>query len=154
MPGAIRWRKCAEALRHITAGSKVYSDSGDLSGLANQYQLEGSYRPPAEGGNSYCATCNILVLSSGLPSFDSDNVGSVTGLASVSATDAVGMAEGIAGKELHDRSRGDTPRRTSLDTHSDICQGQTISGLSKARGICPDIPSMEGSFLMAGQGRS
>ncbi|MDD0645547.1 hypothetical protein PTA92_24025, partial [Shigella sonnei] len=85
-------------------------------------------------------TCNILVLSSGLPSFDSDNVGSVTGLVSaVSATDAVGTAEGITGKSYMIGRVGDTPRYTSLDTHSDICQGQTISGLSKARGICPDI---------------
>ncbi|MEX7640953.1 pilus assembly protein [Stenotrophomonas maltophilia] len=141
----------AEALRYITAGSKIYSDSGDLSGLPTNIGWKDPYRLPADGGNSYCATCNILVLSSGLPSFDSDNVGSVTGLASAeSATDAVGTAEGIAGKSYMIGRVGDTPRGASLDTHSDICQGQTIGSLSKARGICPDIPSMEGSFLMAG----
>ena len=141
----------AEALRYVTGGSKVYSDSGDLSGLPTNLTWQDPYRLPANGGNSYCATCNILVLSSGLPSFDSDNIGAVTNLAAAtSATDAIGVAEGIAGKTYMIGRVGDTPKGTSLNTHEDICQGQTVTSLSKARGICPDIPSMEGSYMIAG----
>ncbi|KAA9003538.1 pilus assembly protein PilC [Stenotrophomonas cyclobalanopsidis] len=141
----------AEALRYVTGGTKVYGDSGDLGGLPTNVTWQDPYRLPANGGNSYCATCNILVLSSGLPSFDSDDIGAVTNLTSATAaTDAVGVAEGIAGKTYMVGRVGDTPRGTSLNTHEDICQGQTVTSLSKARGICPDIPSMEGSYMIAG----
>lgn len=141
----------AEALRYVGAGTKVYGDTGDLSGLPTGVQWKDPYRTPAEGGNSYCATCNILVMSSGLPSFDSDNIGSVGNLASaVSATDALGAAEGIHGKSYMAGRSGNTPRYASISTHEDICQALTVNNLSLVRGICPDIPSTEGSYLMAG----
>ena len=141
----------AEALRYVGAEAKVYSDLGDLPGLPTGVTWKDPYRDPAEGGNSYCATCNILVMSSGLPSFDSDNIGSVTNLAAATtATDAIGAAEGIAGNTYMIGRIGDTPKGTSLNTHEDICQGRAVTSLSKARGICPDIPSMEGSYMMAG----
>ncbi|MGE8236724.1 MAG: pilus assembly protein [Stenotrophomonas indicatrix] len=141
----------AEALRYVGGGAKIYGDGGDLSGLPTSVAWKDPYRLPADGGNSYCATCSILVLSSGLPSFDSDNIGSVTNLAAATtATDAIGAAEGIAGNTYMIGRIGDTPKGTSLNTHEDICQGRTITSLSKARGICPDIPSMEGSYMMAG----
>ncbi|MBO7942740.1 hypothetical protein JTP77_043575, partial [Streptomyces sp. S9] len=38
----------------------------------------------------------------------------------------------------------------SVDTHSDLCTAKKVTSLGMARGICPDIPSMEGSYLMAG----
>jgi len=137
----------AEALRYVGAEAKVYSDLGDLPGLPTGVTWKDPYRDPAEGGNSYCATCNILVMSSGLPSFDSDNIGSVGSLASaVSATDALGAAEGIHGKSYMAGRTGETQRYASINTHEDICQALTVNKLSLVRGICPDIPSTEGSW--------
>jgi type IV pilus assembly protein PilY1 len=145
----------AEALRYVTKDAKVYGDTGDLAGLPTAIAWKDPYRLPADGGNSYCATCNILVMSSGLPSFDSDNIGSVTGLAAAaSSTDAIGVAEGMTGKNYMVGRVGATPRYTSLNTHEDICQSNLVNNLSLVRGICPDIPSMEGSYLMAGLAKS
>jgi len=141
----------AEALRYVTAGTKRYGDTGDLSTLPNGVSWLDPYRAPANGGNSYCASCNILVLSSGLPSFDSDNIGTVTGLdTATAATDAIGVAEGIVNNTWMAGRVGDTARRASLNTHEDLCQGRSVTALSKVRGICPDIPSMEGSYMIAG----
>ncbi len=141
----------AEALRYVTNGTPKYSDSGDLAGLPTGVSWKDPYRSPAEGGNSYCASCNILVLSSGLPSFDSDNIGDVKNLSSATAaTDAVGVAEDIVNRSWMAGRIGDTPLGTSLNTHEDLCQGRTVNALSKVRGICPDIPSMEGSYMIAG----
>ncbi|WP_223202876.1 PilC/PilY family type IV pilus protein [Stenotrophomonas sp. 169] len=141
----------AEALRYVTAGTPLYGDLGDLAGLPTGVKWADPYRQPANGGNSYCATCNILVMSSGLPSFDSDNIGSVANLAAATAaTDAVGTAEGIVGKSFMAGRNTATPRYESLNTHEDICQGRTVGNLSNMRGICPDIPSMEGSYMLAG----
>lgn len=145
----------AEALRYVGGNAKVYGDSGDLAGLPTGLTWKDPYRLPVDGGNSYCASCNILVLSSGLPSFDSDNIGAVTNLAAATtATDAIGVAEGLTGKSYMAGRVGETPRYTTLNTHEDICQGRTVNNLSLVRGICPDIPSMEGSYLMAGLAKS
>lgn len=141
----------AEALRYITGGTKLYGDTGDLSTLPTGVSWLDPYRAPANGGNSYCASCNILVLSSGLPSFDSDNIGDVNGLSSATAaTDAIGVAEGIVNNTWMAGRVGDTARYASLNTHEDLCQGRNVTALSKVRGICPDIPSMEGSYMIAG----
>ena len=141
----------AEALRYVAADQKKYNDNGDLSALPTGIAWKDPYRAPANGGNSYCAACSILVMSSGLPSFDSDNIGTVTNLtAAATATDAIGVAEGIVGKTYMTGRIGLTPLGTSLNTHEDKCEGRTVNNLSRVRGICPDIPSMEGSYLMAG----
>ncbi|GAB2314068.1 pilus assembly protein [Stenotrophomonas geniculata] len=145
----------AEALRYVTGGSKVYSDSGDLPTLPTGIAWVDPYRDPARGGNSYCATCNILVMSSGLPSFDSDNIGTLpASINATTATNDIGTAEGIAGKSWMIGRVGTTPSGTVLNTHEDICQGRTVDNLSLARGICPDIPSMEGSYLVAGMAKA
>lgn len=141
----------AEALRYVGAGAKVYTDTGDLSGLPKAIDWKDPYRDPSKGGNSYCATCNILVMSSGLPSFDSDNIGAVPRLASAeSATDAVGAAESINGKKFMAGRVALTARYASINTHEDICQALTVNKLSLVRGICPDIPTTEGSYMIAG----
>ncbi|WP_313051585.1 PilC/PilY family type IV pilus protein [Stenotrophomonas cyclobalanopsidis] len=144
----------AEALRYIGgSASGLYSDTSDLSGLPKAVKWLDPYRLPANGGNSYCATCNILVLSSGLPSFDGDNIGTLPQQIDAAAqTNAIGTGDGISGKSWmvgRDTATATDPN----NTHEDICQGRTINGLSTARGICPDIPSMEGSYLMAGMAK-
>ncbi len=142
----------AEALRYIKGETKgIYSASGDLSGLPNSVAWKDPYRSPNDGGNSYCATCNILVMSSGLPSFDSDNIGTVTGLTTAAAaTDAIGNQENITGGSYMAGRVGLTNRYASINTHEDICRAVKVTGLSLVRGICPDVPSTEGSYLISG----
>lgn len=143
----------AEALRYIgNAGrTEAFNVSGELTGLPSTVAWLDPYRAPASGGNSYCATCSILVMSSGLPSFDSDEVPDVPQLGSAAAaTDALGVAEGIHGGRYMAGRVTATPKGESLNTHEDKCDVWTVSNLSLVRGICPDIPSMEGSYLMSG----
>ncbi|MCE7031780.1 pilus assembly protein PilC [Lysobacter sp. GX 14042] len=144
----------AEALRYIageTSATPAFIDGSDLAGLPTGVQWKDPYRSPAEGGNSYCADCSILVLSSGLSSFDSDELPSVPrGIGDgTAATTAVGAHEGIAGSYLVGRV-GTTPKGSALNTHEDICSAETVGDLSLVRGICPDIPSLEGSYMLAG----
>lgn len=144
----------AEALRYIageSSASPAFTGGNELSGLPTGIQWLDPYRSPDSGGNSYCADCSILVLSSGLSSFDSDELPSVPrGVGDgTAATAAVGAHEGVAGKYLVGRV-GDTPLGAALTTHEDICSAKEVSDLSKVRGICPDIPSLEGSYMLAG----
>ncbi|MGY0556394.1 pilus assembly protein [Lysobacter sp. A421] len=144
----------AEAVRYIagqSSGTSAFFGGGDLAGLPTSVVWNDPYRAPDDGGNSYCADCSILVLSSGLSSFDSDEMPSVPRIGSVSAaTDAVGAAEGIVGGQYLVGRASSTPLGASLDTHADVCSAKAIGGLSSVRGICPDIPSLEGSYLVSG----
>ncbi|SNT81653.1 pilus assembly protein [Stenotrophomonas sp. CC120222-04] len=146
----------AEALRYIanSAATGAYGvTTGELSGLPKSISWADPYREPAKGGNSYCATCNILVLSSGLPSFDGDNIGTLpASIDAVAQTNAIGTAEGISGKSWM-VGRNTATASNANNTHEDICEGRVLGSLSTARGICPDIPTMEGSYLMAGMAK-
>ena len=144
----------AEALRYIageTSATSSFVVSGDLTGLPSAtWTGKDPYRSPDQGGNSYCAACNILVMSSSLPSFDSDEIPAIPQVGAAAApTDALAAKEGITGSYPVGRVSA-TPLGTSLNTHEDICSSKNVSNLSLVRGICPDIPSTEGSYLMAG----
>ncbi|KAF1686198.1 pilus assembly protein PilC [Pseudoxanthomonas broegbernensis] len=143
----------AEALRYIAGQTRTdgFNVSGDLTGLPTGLAWKDPYKPAASGGggNSYCASCNILLLSSSYPTFDSDEIPAAAGINAATATDAVGVAEGISGSYVVG-GVGATPKGSSIATHSYLCSAKNVSGLSLVRGICPDIPSMEGSYLLAG----
>lgn len=142
----------AEALRYIsgeTTPTWAFTDGSDLAGLPAPTWAD-PYRDPEDGGNSYCANCNILVMSSSLPSFDSDEIPTVPRIGAVdTATDEVGAMEGISGDYLVGRV-GLTPVEASLNTHEDVCEPWNVTSFSLVRGVCPDIPSLEGSYLVSG----
>lgn len=144
----------AEALRYITGATTATSNfttGTDISNMPSALTWKDPYRPISQGGSTYCAACSILVLSSGLPSFDSDEIPSVSGiLGAESATNAVGSAEGIGGKNYFAGRITATPKGTALNTHSDTCKSFAVSQLGSIRGLCPDSPSTEGSFLISG----
>src|SRR5690606_40604594 len=103
----------AEALRYIageSAASPAFTGGKDLSGLPTGINWLDPYSSRDSGGNSYCADCSILALSSGLRSFDSDELPSVPrGIGDgTGATAAVGAHEAVAGKYMVGRI-GDTP---------------------------------------------
>ncbi len=145
----------AEALRYISGQDKTagFTATGDLSALPTPAWLD-PYGKLTDTSvrNPYCAGCSIIVLSTGLNSFDSDEIPSVSAFGTTtaeSATDDVATAEGISGNYVVGRV-GTTPVGTAINTHEDLCKSQAVSKLSLVRGICPDIPSMEGSYMIAG----
>lgn len=98
-----------------------------------------------------CAACSIIMISSGVASFDSDNLGSVSdieGLSGVSdlstKTNAVGTAE--YGAFPQSFLVGDL----TTSTGDLICTSKSVSNLSTALGICPEAPALEGSYQIAG----
>lgn len=146
----------AEALRYLAGedATTAFDTAADLTGLPNPAWLD-PFRS-GTGGNPFCANCNVLVLSSGLSSFDSDEIpaNAVLERSAGEATKLVGDMEGITGGTyLAGRmvaTQDSLAVGTSVNTHVDLCTAQTITSLGLVRGICPDIPSQEGSFLMAG----
>lgn len=146
----------AEALRYLAGEEKTeaFDTRTDLTGLPRATWLD-PFREGA-GGNPFCANCNVLVLSSGLSSFDSDEIPASDALERTAgeATQLVGDMEEITnGSYLTGRvvaTQDTLAVGQSVNTHEDLCTAKTITSLGLARGICPDIPSQEGSFLMAG----
>lgn len=96
-----------------------------------------------------CANCSIILLSTGLNSFDTDQLSSssdlpgLTGAASVNAkTDEVGNIEysnSFSGNYLVGGT-GSTRQ----------CTGKYLNGLSQATGLCPEIPQLEGGYQLSG----
>ncbi|MGP1665991.1 MAG: hypothetical protein ACTS5I_08800, partial [Rhodanobacter sp.] len=146
----------AEALRYIAADgakSAAYTKADDLAGLPAPAWVD----PYGAGGNPYCASCTVIVLSTGLNSFDSDELPTWAknlGIDAAAATSTIGADEGINGGDyLVGRvlaAQTDLAVGTPVNTYEDLCSSKVVSDLSLARGICPDIPSMEGSYLIAG----
>lgn len=92
----------------------------------------------------WCALSNTVVLSTGLGSFDDDDFSSasdVPGLNPSALTAAVGQNEGVNGTYLI----GDNGV-----TADNQCTGKTLADLSNAKGICPEGPSLKGTYFIAG----
>ncbi|KAF0098754.1 MAG: Tfp pilus assembly protein tip-associated adhesin PilY1 [bacterium] len=93
----------------------------------------------------WCALSNIIVLSTGLNSFDGGLfTDPPTGINVDTLTDAVGTAEGLANASvlIGDNNTSPTPDKQ--------CTAKTIGNLSDAKGICPEMPSTEGTYKIAG----
>jgi type IV pilus assembly protein PilY1 len=155
----------AEALRYISAGtdgtpSSTFTGGTDLSGLptpswVDPYGAASTANSSNAGGNPYCASCSILVLASGLNSFDSDELPTVNsiGTSAAAATTSVGAHEPVSGQYLVGRvvtSQTDLAVGAAVNTYADLCTSKGVADLSLVRGICPDIPPLEGSYLMDG----
>ncbi len=102
-----------------------------------------------------CAACSIIMISSGVGSFDGDDLGSVSdiqGLGGVGdltrETDAVGAQEysSYAGGVLIGDNDGN-PNNANSDL---LCSSKPLSGLGSALGLCPEAPALEGTYQIAG----
>lgn len=147
----------AEALRYIKGKAPTSTFNVSDASIVTGLPLPGwkdPYRAPADGGNPYCANCSIIVITTGLDSFDGDAVPTVEGLAksAAAATDEVGTNEDLSGVLSGKPPKYLVGRAGALDstTYQDICTPKFISALSSVYGVCPDVPSLEGSYLMSG----
>jgi len=148
-----------EALRYFTgnnnsAGSAAPTaafNTSDSSHIASLPQL--TWTDPLSAANS-CASCSIIVISTGLNSFDKDELGTVTDLWNVAGTsrmstgalntllNSLGTLEGITGGSYLIGDNG--------TINNEVCTAKTVSALASARGLCPEVPGMEGGFDIAG----
>jgi type IV pilus assembly protein PilY1 len=92
--------------------------------------------------NEWCVKPNLLVVTGGVNSFDRDELAhDITGLDITSATDAVGIAESIAG----DYVLGGNASATDGN-----CYIRHIDALSEATGVCPTGGKLKGGWDVAG----
>ena len=157
----------AEALRYIKGANAAGGDTptaamidesntggASLLGLPVMKTWLDPYRSPKNGGNAYCAQCSIVVISTGLDSFDSDEIPTVNlNLEAGPATTLVGQMEGLDTKTGSGAPLkylvGREGALTST-TYQDVCSPYEITDLNQTFGICPDTPSLEGGYQMAG----
>ncbi|SDX36998.1 pilus assembly protein [Marinobacter mobilis] len=149
----------AEAVRYFagaTAPTAAYSSGSDTTYIA---ALKDATWPASLGvnplnANTACAACSIIMISSGVGSFDGnelDSVADIEGLSGVTdvaaKTDAVGVSE--YGSFPQSFLIGDDSVAGNNNENL-LCTSKTIAGLSKAFGLCPEAPALEGGFLIAG----
>jgi len=91
----------------------------------------------------WCALSNTVVLSTGLNSFDGDELSGhdITGLDVEALTNRVGALEGLTGSYLVGGNGS---------TADGQCTPKSVSSLGQVRGICPEVPSLDGSYHIAG----
>ncbi len=132
-----------ESLRYFAGRSPDFNanDSSYINGLVTA----SSWSDPL-GAANYCAPLNIIQFNASVTSYDGDDLGGVSDLASLSSldtwTDKVGTGESIAGGSFF------LGEGTSVS--DGICTAKSLSNLSDARGICPEAPRLEGGFDIAG----
>ena len=161
----------AEALRYIVAGTTVVGGTSTAASATPAFvgstSEESKYVPnlpqPAwkdpYKDSAYCANCSIVMISTGLNSFDSDEVPTVpTFKSAYASTTSLGNNEGLISTNNSARylmgrvlnSTGELNVGNAVDTSSDVCTQKQITDLGLARGICPSVPSQEGSYYLSG----
>lgn len=137
-----------ESLRYLAGKTSTSAFSYAHSGSKDQkagLTTPQTWVDPLNSTN-YCSPLNILLFNASVSSYDSDQAESAftsgTGWSSLSGyTDQVGAGEGIPGNYFIGNSG---------TVNNGVCSSKTISNLSAANGICPEAPSLKGSYGMAG----
>ncbi len=127
-----------ESLRYLagkTTPNFATDDSGFISSLPQVSWVDPM--PAAE----WCAINSVIAISTGLNSFDGNELSNDLGINAATETDAVGSAENISGDYLVG-SNGTTNNKQ--------CTSKSVSNLSTVEGICPEVPSLEGTYNIAG----
>ncbi|MGB5048340.1 MAG: hypothetical protein WBO46_05360, partial [Caldilineaceae bacterium] len=96
--------------------------------------------PMPEG--EWCAYNTAVVISTGLNSFDTDELSNDLGIDVNGKTNQVGAIEGING--------GTYLIGNNSTTNDKQCTAKSLSGLADAKGVCPEVPSLEGGYQIAG----
>ena len=113
------------------------------------YANDNSYIPglKTQGWNEYisaenwCADLSVITISTGLNSFDTDQLSNDIGLNASTWVNKVGTAEGITGSYLIGSGTSNNNKR---------CTAKHIDNLDDAEGICPEMPTLEGGYHLAG----
>ncbi len=110
-------------------------DTAFVSGLP---QLPWTDPMPA---TDWCADNSIIIISTGLNSYDTDQLTNDLGINVDSKTNEVGSLEGISGAYLIGGNG---------TTNDELCTAKSLAGLADAVGICPEVPQLQGGYDIAG----
>lgn len=139
-----------ESLRYFAnAGPTTAFNVSDASKLASIPAVTWVDPLPS---TEWCAVSSIIVLSTGLNSFDTDQLTSFTpvGTGGV-AIDATTLTNTV-GDASHEAINGGTYLIGDNGTPSpnNQCTAKTVANLATAKGICPEVPSTQGGYGIAG----
>lgn len=97
--------------------------------------------PLPEG--QWCAMSSTVILSTGLNSFDTDQLANDIGIDATDLTNKVGGKENLRGSYLIG---------SDGTTNDSQCTPKSLEGnnLANARGVCPEVPALEGGYHIAG----
>jgi len=134
-----------EGLRYLsgqTTATTAFNATDTLSGLTKV----GTWVDPMDSDEP-CAQCAFIMLSSGMNSFDGDDLDSASDLPGLSGASSIDAYTNLVG----DTEAGGSFSGSYLSGGSDgICSSRALSDLSVALGICPEIPVLEGTYDVAG----
>jgi len=135
----------AESLRYLAGktSNTAFTNSGTLTKDAKLGLPIATWTDPILS-SEYCAPLNILNFNSSVSSYDG-NAATIVDLAGspdiATWTNQVGVGEGFAGNYMV----GDNGL-----TNDNSCTPKSFTTLSAMKGLCPEAPTMGGSYLMAG----
>ena len=138
-----------EALRYFagrgrpTPAFHTNNDSAFVSNLSTETWLN-----PISAVNA-CANCSIILLSTGLNSFDADELFSSADLPGLGGLSGINTkTDEIGEHEFGGRFAGQY--LTGGTGYTRQCTSKYLNGLSNARGLCPELPQLEGSYHVSG----
>lgn len=135
----------AESLRYLAGSTATSAMAPGTSGGDTALGLP---TPPTWtdpiSPSLYCSPLNVLNFNASVSSYDWNGV-PTTGLAgspnAVALTSTVGTTEGLSGSVFIGENGS---------TDDNLCSIKAFGSLGAARGLCPEAPALEGSYLMAG----
>ena len=136
-----------EALRYFAGvGSPIYSYTNSGSKDNTLGLPQPSWTQPLSQSN-YCAPLNALVFNASVSTNDFDLASASMSAINSSSTAAalanvVGTGEGIAGGNYFIGASGGLT--------NELCDSKTVANLGSIYGICPEGPTLQGSYLMPG----
>ena len=141
---------CAETVRYFAGLAPTPSfDANDntfVGGLD-----EDDWEDPLTT-NNFCAELNIVMINSSLNSYDDDQTEIFTDIGApspVTLTNAIGTAEGYDGNDYF-VSRTAPKTSPSNATNDEFCTPKTVNNLGTVAGKCPEGPTIDGTYHVAG----
>jgi type IV pilus assembly protein PilY1 len=159
----------AEALRYLagaTAGSTAF-DADDSKSIYRPGMPKVAAWTDPFANRPLCTNCSVIVISTGLNSFDRDEIPAVPVAASLAAdlnaaTKEVGANEGLVATDfiLAGQNIAGTSDLPTVDEDAAtngiqgaerrVCSPKPFLGLDQVSGVCPEVGSLQGGYGIAG----
>lgn len=141
-----------EALRYLRAGNGSGAAATTAFDSNDSTYIQGlpasvAWQDPIPA-TEWCAKSNIVILSTGLNSFDTDQTAS-NDLSWPQTTAQLTNAVADSG---HENLSGSymVGSNTGPGNYDAVCTGKTLNNFSDFSGICPELPNLAGSYHIAG----
>jgi type IV pilus assembly protein PilY1 len=143
-----------EAVRYFAGRSatSAYNTTGGQDGTLGL--TTATWTAPLDA-NNYCSPLSIVAFNSSVSSYDDDlrtqSAADVGASGSVQAlTDLVGTREDVTGKLAFFGKAVGSGATPSSSSDFEMCTAKTVTSLGGLSGLCPEGPSVAGSYHIAG----